>query len=202
MLLQKVMSQPLGTPKSPSADTTHCASSFLPRDIPYSAAFEDEIASILLAPPSNPSMGISVDEIDIPSLPHIDVTALPLPLSDPRRKYPSPISGLLLTHPNGYLEGGPGISHADDDFATNFIAEHGVRDVWTLHKTVAHEVQKQVEVARERAQNRQRAREKNEGIENEMRAMEEQLQLEMRVLGKARERARERRERGDRKRDE
>lgn len=195
----RTMAQLPGTPKSPSDPQGHHHASYLPRDIPYSSTFEDEIASLLLTPPSDPSPGVSAPSSPS-SLPSLDLSSLPLPITDPRRKYPSPIPGLLLTHPGGYLEGGPGISPSEDEFAGHFVAEHGIRDADTLRRVVEEEIEKQVEVARERARARRRAREKNEGIESEVRAMEEQLQLEMRVLGKARERARERRERRERKR--
>ncbi|KAF2219795.1 hypothetical protein BDZ85DRAFT_322176 [Elsinoe ampelina] len=189
------MAQQPTAPASPSTDHLHA--SYLPRDIPYSPTFEDAITILLLSPP--PSLP-APSPTPTTSLPHLPLSSLPLSPTDPRRTHPSPIPGLLLTHPGGYLEGGPGLSPSEDEFAAHFIAEHGVRDGETLARVVEREVQGQLEVARERARNRREGKRKNEGIEAEIRAMEEQLRVEMRVLNKARERARERRERRGRRR--
>ncbi|KAF4552161.1 Hypothetical protein D9617_11g010100 [Elsinoe fawcettii] len=191
------MAQPPTAPASPSANVLEHHASYLPRDIPYSPIFEDAISSLLISPPSNAPSGTSSPPS---SLPNIDLSALPLPPSDSRRKYPSPIPGLLLTHPGGYLEGGPGLSPQEDEFAAHFISEHGIRDSDTLARIVDREIEAQLDIARQRARSRQEAQRKNEGIEAEIRAMEEQLRVEMRVLGKARQMAKEKRERRERRR--
>ncbi|PNS20068.1 Sphingomyelinase C 2 [Sphaceloma murrayae] len=187
------MAQPPGTPKSPIHDAAHHAS-YLPRDIPYSAPFEDSIADLLNSTTSTATRPIAERPASSSSYPVLDLDALPLAISDPRRTFPSPVPGLRLTHPSGYLEGGPGLSPSEDEFAAHFVSEHGIRDVQTLEQVKSQEIQRHIETARERARKRREAKEKNEGIDAEIRAMEEQLKLEMRVLGKARERALEKRE--------
>ncbi|KAF2150984.1 hypothetical protein K461DRAFT_286946 [Myriangium duriaei CBS 260.36] len=205
--------------RSPSASLPphdHHYASWLPRDIPYSAAFEDAATDLLLSPPTSPT-GLHILTTDSPSaaipgkslhlsaispssLPRLDVPSLPLPLEDPHRQFASPIPGLNLTHPGGYLEGGPGLNPTEDEFARHFAAEHGVRDAAGLAAAVEQEVSRQVEIARERAKARRDAKERNEQIRAEIKTAVDQMELEKKVLTKAKERARERRERKEKRR--
>ena len=210
------MAQAPSTPKS-NTDEDNVYASWLPRDVPYNASFEDRVCDILISEePLAQSTGIRIlpddtseepqpdisvrsREIDPSTLPAITQSSLPLALSDPRRKYASPIAGINLTHPGGYLEGGPGIAPSDDEYARHFILEHKVRNGEELSVTVAREIEANLELARERMRARKEARDKNERIAREMKSLEEQMEMETKVLIKAREKARERRERRDRK---
>lgn len=208
------MVQDLRTPKSSSEDDG-AYGSWLPRDIPYNAAFEDSVLEILSKPVSNakairvippgsneaPQAGVSVrlHEIATSTLPQIALADLPLPLTDPRRKYESPVPGVLLTHPYGYLEGGPGITPDDDAFARHFISENRIRDPETLAEVVQREISGNLQLAQERMRARQEAIEHNQRVEKEIATLTDQMDLETRVLSKAREKAKERRERKENK---
>lgn len=206
-------------PTTPNSNTDEdgAYASWLPRDIPYDVAFEDSICHILTS--SNiprkstgiriipddanakpvPNTSIRARDIDTSTLPSIPFEALPLDLNDPRRKYASPIPGINLTHPYGYLEGGPGISPSDDEFARHFVHEHKIRSVDALKQTVERELEANIELARERMRARKEAREKNERIEREIKSLGEQIEMEIKVLNKAREKARERKEKRERR---
>ena len=174
--------------------------SWLPRDVPYNEAFEDAAADLLLAPASSRKPP-SAPPGDTP-LPKLSLSDLPLALNDPRRRFPSSIPGLNLTHPGGYLEGGPGIDPSEDEFARHFVSEHRVHDAQGLAAAVAREVERHIGVARERARERRRARERNEQITADIKKAVDQMELETRVLNKAKERARERRERKEKRRSQ
>ena len=209
------MSHAPTTPKS-NSDEDGAYASWLPRDIPYNASFEDSICAILTADsppkhtgirilhagaPDSPKPGISIRAHDIPStsLPTLTLADLPLPISDPRRKYASPIPGINLTHPGGYIEGGPGIAPSDDEFARHFVLEHGVRTAEELKRTVDRELEAGLALARERMRARKGAMATNERIRREMKSLAEQMEMETKVLNKAREKAKERRERRERR---
>lgn len=89
---------------------------------------------------------------------------------------------------------------ADDEFARHFVAEHRVRDAAGLEAAKAREVARLVGVARDRARARRKAIERNEQIRAEIKTAVDQMELETRVLNKAKERARERRERKEKRR--
>lgn len=210
----KAMARAPSTPRSANSDDGNHAS-WLPRDIPYSSVFEDSVQDILFNPPrinngiqilpddalSSPKAGRSIRLRDVPSssLPEISFSSLPLPLNDSRRIYASPIPGINLTHPGGYLEGGPGISPSEDEFARHFIADNRVRDVDGLQDVVQRDMRENLELARQRMRNREEAKEHNARIEREMKTLSDQMDLETRVLNKAREKAKERRERKERR---
>ncbi|GAB7346430.1 hypothetical protein MBLNU457_5127t1 [Dothideomycetes sp. NU457] len=210
------MSQAPTTPKSNTDEDGNYAS-WLPRDISYNVTFENSVCDILTSSdPSQkptglriladdateqsiPGVALRMRDIDTSTLPIIPLESLPLDLSDPRRKYASPIPGINLTHPFGYLEGGPGIAPSDDEFARHFIHEHKIRGPEALKRTVEQELEANMELARERMRARKEAREKNERIEREIKSLGEQIEMEIKVLNKAREKARERREKRERR---
>lgn len=208
------MTQGPRTPKS-NSDEDGVYGSWLPRDIPYDAAFEDSVLQVLSKSPSNakpirliptdsteqPRAGVSVrlEDIDMSSLPQISLSDLPLPLSDPRRKYESPIPGIFLTHPYGFLEGGPGISPDDDEFARHFVSDNRIRDADSLSEVVQQQIKENVQLARDRMRAREEAVEHNRRIEREIATLTDQMDLETKVLNKAREKAKERRERKEAK---
>jgi len=210
------MSQAPTTPKS-NTDEDGDYASWLPRDIPYNVAFENSVCDVLTssdAPQKStglriisedadeepiPNASIRLRDIEISTLPVIPLDTLPLDADDSRRKYASPIPGINLTHPGGYLEGGPGIAPSDDEFARHFIHEHKIRGAEALKRTVEQELEANIELAKERMRARKEAREKNERIEREIRSLGEQIEMEIKVLNKAREKAREKREKRERK---
>jgi len=206
-------------PTTPNSNTDEDGNyaSWLPRDIPYNVAFENSVCDILTSSESSerssglrvifddvdeepiPNTSIPLRDIEISTLPVIPLDTLPLDTIDSRRKYASPIPGINLTHPGGYLEGGPGIAPSDDEYARHFIHEHKIRSTEALKRTVDRELEANLELARERMRARKEAREKNERIEREIRSLGEQIEMEIKVLNKAREKARERREKRERK---
>lgn len=210
------MSQAPTTPKS-NTDEDRNYASWLPRDIPYSVAFENSVCDILTssdpsrrptgvriiaenaAEQSIPTVSLRMRDIDMSTLPIISLDTLPLDTNDSRRKYASPIPGINLTHPGGYFEGGPGIAPSDDEFARHFIHEHKIRGPKALKRTVEQELEANLQLARERMRARKEAREKNERIEREIKSLGEQIEMEIKVLNKAREKARERREKRERR---
>ena len=206
----------LGTPKSSTFDDGYA--SWLPRDIPYSAAFEDSLSALVLNTswPSNAPSGIRVldpnsneqpiadraiqaSSVSSATLPDIPFTSLPLDLSDSRRIYASALPGVLLTHPTGYLEGGPSISPSEDEFARHFISDHRIRTPAELSLILEAEIKSNIELIKERSRAREEAKEKNAAVERELRTLEDQMEMEMKVLVKAREKAKEKRERKERK---
>ena len=212
------MSHAPRTPRSdPEDDTQHAH--YLPRDIPYHAPFEDSIETALLSPSRDMKKGLKVlspdsaetsipdrtihaSDIDISTLPTLSMSDLPLPLSDSRRIFASPLPGINLTHPGGYIEGGPGYSPHDDEFARQFIPEHGIRNSAQLTQVVAGQIAENVALLEDRMRARRKAKEENGRIQREIKALTDQMEMETRVLSKAREKARERRERKARKRVE
>lgn len=181
---------------SPSGEEHYA--SYLPRDIPYSHTFEDACSTLLLSSITDKTLSLPDPETSF--LPRLDVPDLPLPPNDPRRLFTSPVPGLRLTHPGGYLEGGPGLNAAEDEFGRHFCIEQGVRDARQLASAIARETARQMDIARGRARARRAAQERNERIKAEIKTAVDQMELETRVLTKARERARERRERKEKRR--
>ena len=92
---------------------------YVPHDLGYNPEFEDAlIRAVLEQKVANASQTVKsdVDDAEVLELPIIKEDELPLPLDDTRRVYPSPVAGLRLTHPGGYLEGGPGLDPDMDTF--------------------------------------------------------------------------------------
>lgn len=209
------MTQIPTTPRSEPDDESTYASR-LPHEIPYDGDFQDSVQAVITNPPKTdpalriipngsdeaPKQGTSIREsaIDRATLPQIAFSELPLPLSDSRRIYASPVPGINLTHPGGYLEGGPGIAPADDEFARHFIAENNIRTAEELEAAVQREISANVELLRQRMWNRAEAKERNKRIGKEIATLTDQMDLETKVLNKAREKAREKRERKEARR--
>lgn len=177
-------------PQEDLSDSTYA--SYVPHDLVYSADFEDSLiapvlhgssqsnAGIRVIPPDSneePVSGLSVRSSDISpeSLPTITETDLPLPLIDPRRKFASPLPGVLLTHPSGYLEGGPPLDPKMDTFAEDFLSHHpNVSSPEELRRAVQKEIDVKVEALKERLRARQRAKEKNEQVAKELKVLTDQ----------------------------
>lgn len=170
---------------------------FDPSKIPYTAAFEDAVMQVILNPP--PMDGIQREDehaVAAPSspsnangssthlsLPTVPFSELPLPLSDPRRRYQSPVAGIRLTHPGGWLEGGPGPELGERRaFALAFAARyHGVRTPEELRRRVADETRARMQELAERMRARQDAIENNARVERDMAQLVAQRETERRV---------------------
>lgn len=194
--------------------------SYVPHDLKYSADFEDSLADLLLEAKDTsdtglrvipedsdeqPQDGVSIRATDIllPDLPSIAEDELPLPLTDPRRIFASAIPGIKLTHPGGYLEGGPGLDPEMDTFPDDFIGHRpGISNATELESAIRREVETSVEMLKERMRARQRAKERNEQIEKELRVLEDQHGMELKIQRRMAEEQRVKREARERKRRE
>ncbi|ORY02285.1 hypothetical protein BCR34DRAFT_605636 [Clohesyomyces aquaticus] len=158
-------------PTSPTID-------YSPATVPYNEAFENRLMQTILYPPENPPNLKSSDEN-----PHIAPTTLPVPLDSPLRIHPSPIPGILLTHPHGYHTGGPGPApSAIDEFAKKFIEEHGIEDAGQLERVVEEKIREKMEVVRERMREREEAVKKNESVARQLEDLEVQRSAEVKVV--------------------
>lgn len=194
--------------------------SYVPHDLKYNADFEDSLADVLLEAPNTtdsglrvipensdeqPRDGISVRATDIhlPDLPSIAEEQLPIPLNDPRRIYRSSVPGIKLTHPGGYLEGGPGLDPEMDTFPDDFISHRPqISTQAQLDAAIGKEVAASVEVLKERMRARRRAKEKNDQIEKELRALVDQHSMELKIQRRLADEQREKREAKERRRRE
>lgn len=190
---------------------------YVPHDLAYSADFEDSLiapildsskadgssqlaSGIRVIPPDSsesPVTGVSVRASDISpeSLPTILETDLPLPLSDPRRKFASSLPGVLLTHPHGYLEGGPPLDPTLDTFAEDFLSHRpNITKQEDLQRAVQKEIESNVEILRERLRARQRAKEKNDQVAKELKVLMDQHSMELRIQERMQEDARRKKE--------
>ena len=192
-------------PTSPQED--HPAgtyATYVPHDLAYNIDFEDSLIAPVLhasnkdgsAQPisgvrviptdSNeepvPEVSVRASDISPESLPAIAETDLPLPLDDSRRKYASPLPGVLLTHPSGYLEGGPPLDPTLDTFAEDFLSHRPHIDNPTkLKRAVQKEIDSNVEILKERLRARQKAKEKNEQVAKELKVLNDQHDMELRI---------------------
>ncbi|KAL1392482.1 hypothetical protein HDK64DRAFT_323021 [Phyllosticta capitalensis] len=171
------------------------AGSTKPAEIPYSRIFEDGIMDVILNPP--PADGEQAKE----PLPHymlgrnVDIppNELPLPLNDPRRKYQSHLPGVKLTHPMGAYEGGPAdLSEDEKAFAAEFIKKYGIKTKEDLERAKQIEIDAAMEEMRRVAQARKEAIEENQKIERELKALNDQREVELRAEKNIIEKAKER----------
>ena len=140
----------------------------------------------ILADDSNeqPINGVSVRarDVSLQSLPTIAEAELPLSLSDPRRIFASPVPGIRLTHPGGYLEGGPGLDPDVDTFSDDFLSRHEhVNSTKALRSAIQQEIDASVELLHERVEARRKANERNEQLEKELKVLMEQHDMELRI---------------------
>lgn len=201
------------------ADGTYA--SYVPHDLKYSTDFEDSLVQTLLDPAANaddtgiriipddsdekPKDGVSIraTDVDISTLPHIPEDELPLPLSDPRRIFASAIPGIKLTHPGGYLEGGPGLDPELDTFPDDFLNHNtDIGNAAALSTAIQSDIETQVETLKGRMRARQKAKEKNEQIEKELRALVDQHSMELKIQRRMAEEQKAKREAKEKKRRE
>ncbi|KAF1996532.1 hypothetical protein P154DRAFT_311598 [Amniculicola lignicola CBS 123094] len=168
-------------PASPSID-------YSPATVPYDEAFENQLMHAILHPSSHPPRTPSSEH------PQIAPACLPVPLNSHIRTHPSPIPGVLLTHPNGYHTGGPGPSPSTvRDYADEFIKRHGIEDAEHLQKVVEEEIRKRMEEVKERMREREEAVRKNEEVNKSLLEKEMQRGVEVRIHEKIRKAKEERR---------
>jgi hypothetical protein len=212
------MSVAVGRPTPPQEERPNGAfASYVPHDLKYSQDFEDSLMQLLLGPgvpqdgirvipdDSNerPVDGVSVraDAVSWQSLPAISEDELPLPLDDPRRIFASPIAGLKLTHPGGYLEGGPGLDPEMDTFPEDFLSNNpNAKSRARLRNAVAKEIEASMDLLRERLEARRKAKEKNEQIERELKLMSDDHSLELKIQRKMAEDLRAKKEAKEKRR--
>lgn len=188
---------------------------WLPRDIPYNEVYENNVQKAIMYPPSKdnaitiipdtspeePQSGVSVRarDIDPASLPLITFEDLPISLADPRRIYASPLPGIKLTHPGGYLEGGPGFAPNDDVFASDFISRFNITNPDQLRDAVQNHIHQYRESARERMNAREEATQHNARIEKEIKTLMDQREMEVKIETRMKDEAKAKRERRERR---
>ena len=186
---------------------------WLPRDIRYDETYENSVQDILEHPPTgrhgitilpdestlDPESGVSIRarDIDLDQLPLLTLDQLPLSLDDTRRVYTSPVPGVRLTHPGGYLEGGPGFAPQDDVFAQDFITHFEITRPEQLRDVRAREIHHHLEEARRRFKARHNAAQHNARIEKEIKTLTDQREMELKIETRMRDVAQARRERKD-----
>lgn len=209
-----------GGPTPPQEEPPHGAhASYVPHDLKYSADFEDSLARAVLNPEANvdgirviasdsdeqPVNGVSVRACDVSlqSLPIIGEDALPLQLQDPRRIFASPVSGVKLTHPGGYLQGGPGLDPEMDTFPDDFLSRHEhVTSSDELRTAIRQEIDASMELLKMRLGARQRARERNEQIEKELKTLMDQHGMELKIHNRLAEENQRKKEAKERRKKE
>ncbi|KAI5370723.1 hypothetical protein Slin15195_G015960 [Septoria linicola] len=207
-----------GAPSPPQENKSSSGyASYVPHDLKYDAAFEDAVMRIALAPPAasdgiriipedspeQPVEGTSIRSQDIApqSLPEIAETDLPLPLDDARRIYASAIPGVKLTHPGGYLEGGPGLDPDMDTFPEDFLNNRShVRTSADLRAAVDKEVEENMLDLRERMRKREQAIKENEEVEKKLQELVLQHAMELKVHKKLADDRRAKKEAKERRR--
>lgn len=212
---------PTALPRQNSTHDGHA--SYVPHDLKYSASFEDSLVDTVLSPPSTAQSGLRIlpddsneqsipgqtiraDQINWDDLPRIEEDELPLPLDDRRRTFTSRIPGINLTHPGGYLEGGPGLDPEMDTFADDLFSTQAqpITTSAQLAAAIDREVESSMELLRQRLEARREAKEKNERIERELKTLVDQHEMELKIQSRMAEdqkRKKEARERRRRERD-
>ncbi|KXL48390.1 hypothetical protein M433DRAFT_541139 [Acidomyces richmondensis BFW] len=194
--------------------------SYVPHDLKYSADFEDALMNVVTDPDTpiagirvipagsdeEPQAGISIraEDISFSSLPSVSENELPLPLDDARRVFASPVPGVKLTHPGGYLEGGPGLNPEMDTFPDDFIQNYPVRisNASDLKNAVEAEVERNLDLLQQRLKARRQAKERNEQIEKELKTLMDQHEMELKMHNRiAEENARKKEARERRRKD-
>ena len=152
---------------------------YAPDHVPYDEQFENELMERILFP----GMADFASQRPVPKDEQaVYISSLPVPLNSPDRKYPSPIPGILLTHPNGYHTGGPGPSPEEvSAFAEQFIAHHDITTSRDLAKKVDEVIKQKVAEVRERLEAREEAVLKNQRVRKDIKDLEVQRQAEERV---------------------
>ena len=151
-------------------------------EIPYSESFEDSVMNTVLDSKSNTRQPVYLPDPNTPPS-ILSSTELPLSLHDYRRKYPSPIPGILLPHPNSTLHGAAGPSEEQLlALAQELVEKHGIRNEAQLkHWLDAEEAEQRAEL-RKRMRRRQEAIRINEHVMREVRTLDTQRDVERKVM--------------------
>jgi len=192
------MAEPNSPPRSPIPPPSLNPATIFHDSIPYSAPFLDGLMTTVLDLPPSKTKGRGrpprPSDIDASNLPTIPLEELPLPLTDPRRKYKSAVPGVLLTHPGGWLEGGmaqelqsPIASvGGTSPYSQEFIARHRITNATELQRHVKRETAAKLEELKGCMRERREALEHNERIMREIKQLEDQRDTERRVEAKMR----------------
>ena len=120
-------------------------------------------------------------------LPSISPSSLPLPLTSPLRKYPSPIPNLLLTHPAGYHTGGPGPSAGTiAEFTSRFVEDNNIKSKEELERKVDETMKERLDEVRERMKKRKEMFQRNEVVTKKIKLLEAQRRVEEKIEEKIR----------------
>ncbi|KAM3415313.1 hypothetical protein BST61_g8842 [Cercospora zeina] len=193
--------------------------SYVPHDLKYSAGFEDALMSVVLNPPASPhgirvisedsseqpmeGQSIRLKDVALQSLPVIAEVDLPLPLDDPRRIFSSPVPGVKLTHPGGYLEGGPGLEPDMDTFPEDFFNHHPhARTNDRFASTVDKKIEEHVAELQDRMRRREQAIKENAEVEKKLQELVLQHAMELKVHKKLADDRRAKREAKEKRRAE
>ncbi|KAL1638922.1 hypothetical protein SLS58_008507 [Diplodia intermedia] len=169
-------------------------------EVPYNREFEDSVMRAILDPPPT-SDGIESHGplpaflLGRDTVPHEE---LPLPLDDPRRQYKSTIPGVKLTHPTGAYEGGnPDPTDEDKAWVREWIQRNNIKTKDDLERVKTEAIQEELDEMRRRARARQEAIGEREKIEKELKALNDQREVELKaqrsIIEKAKAKKEERR---------
>jgi hypothetical protein len=111
------------------------------------------------------------------------------------------VPGIRLTHPGGYLEGGPGPSPEDQKkWAREFLESEKVESEEQLGMAVQHHMQQNMALAKERMRARYHALQQNARIEKEIKTLMDQREMEVKIETRMKDDAKRRRENREHKR--
>src|SRR5690606_15928262 len=130
--------------------------------------------------------------VDAPSVARHE---LPLPLSDPRRTHTlAAFPHIKLTHPSGWVEGGPGpTEEAKLAFVSALVSRRRIRNEDGLRRALEEDKAAQVLRLWDRTKERQRAKEQNARVRRELDTLVAQREMEVRLEQRIRDEAKKRR---------
>lgn len=217
MAIMRADEMPDASESVPEEKSGSVYASYVTHDLKYSAHFEDAIMRIALAAPATPDgirvipehsaeqpiEGVSVRAQDIlpESLPTIAEGDLPLPLDDSRRVFASAIPGIRLTHPGGYLEGGPGLDPQLDTLPNEFSSNHEqTRTTAEFDDARNQEIAENMSELMDRMRKREQALKQNEEVNKKLQELVLQHTMELKVHKKLADDRRAKKEAKDRRR--
>jgi hypothetical protein len=107
------------------------------------------------------------------------------------RTHPSPVPGILLTHENGQITGGPGPTPtAINEFVQNIMAKYADNTAEEFEKLKERLMSEAMEEIKKRAAAREDAIRHNSEIDKQIRDLEAQREAERRVAERLKQRRR------------